>query len=596
MTAVTTPSDEQQQQTAFVANTTISSAQPFPSTIFQHFPTIGGSLGLSGTTSNDQNSGVAHLGHLGNPSVHTAVEVSSGLEPRDSWFQSLISQSSQHPGSSVSGIESNKSDDSSRPLGMPRLTDCRAMSSDSESDDISKSLSFLLAQQLGQQQQQQQNLHGDGVHNAKQSNIGLFAAAASPYYSAALTDMLEIGYDGNGSRRVISMPNPLGNLSFEIPINPPVHLDHPAAIGMSQPCNLMPSASCSIDDVDKFLTFQGSSALAASGMQASALGITESADKCTAANKKRKTKRPKLAGSGSCKSSPDICGGVDHAPLDFPPPLPFMNPALASRKSTHQAPVLPSDGNNQKVPRNDGTADNTSPPTKWPIIDHASNNSSRISTPLLLGSATTPGTPSTPSATAMSATAMSALLSHRVDRQMAASGARPLLFVRPRSKDGPARRRKRRCVSANNAPEPEQPLQSSMHEPSTPAAEISMDMAAHGEQHTLQWQRISEQRRRDAMRENFDLLKRMLPQAYMDSDDGRELARPVLLARFLRWVDDTLIEMETLKTEVAQLRSQVHFLTADSKSTASSANAVWQSAQQQLTQASSVMSYYPVSF
>ncbi|KAJ2866367.1 hypothetical protein GGI22_001297, partial [Coemansia erecta] len=447
------------------------------------------------------------------------------------------------------------------------------MSSDSESDDISKSLSFLLAQQLGQQQQQQQqqNLHGGGVQNAKQSNIGLFSAAAAasaPYYNAALTDMLEIGYDGNGSRRVISMPNPLGNLSFEIPINPPIHLDHSAAIGLSQPCNLMPSAGCSIDDVDNFLAFQVSSAPPeAAGMQASALGITESADKCPAAKKKRKTKRPKLAGSGSCKSSPDICGGADYATLDFPPPLPFMNPAFAPQKSTHQAPVLPLDGNNQNGARNDDKTDITSPPAKWPTIDYASNNSSRISTPLLLGSATTPGTPSTPSATAMSA-----LLSHRVDRQMAASGTRPLLFVRPRSKDGPARRRKRRCVSANNAPEPEQPLQSSVHEPSTPAAEISMDMAAHGEQHTLQWQRISEQRRRDAMRENFDLLKRMLPQAYMDSDDGRELARPVLLARFLRWVDDTLIEMEALKTEVAQLRSQVHILTADSKSTASSAN------------------------
>ncbi|OMJ13817.1 hypothetical protein AYI70_g8279 [Smittium culicis] len=45
------------------------------------------------------------------------------------------------------------------------------------------------------------------------------------------------------------------------------------------------------------------------------------------------------------------------------------------------------------------------------------------------------------------------------------------------------------------------------------------------------WQRISEQRRRDAMRENFDILKRMLPEQYSISDDGRDLARPVLLAR-----------------------------------------------------------------
>ncbi|PVU92284.1 hypothetical protein BB561_003939 [Smittium simulii] len=67
--------------------------------------------------------------------------------------------------------------------------------------------------------------------------------------------------------------------------------------------------------------------------------------------------------------------------------------------------------------------------------------------------------------------------------------------------------------------------------------------------------KISEQRRRDAMRENFELLKRMLPVEYMTSDDGRELARPVLLARFLRWVDDTLIELEIVKSENQKLKS-----------------------------------------
>ncbi|OMJ25112.1 hypothetical protein AYI69_g4402 [Smittium culicis] len=50
------------------------------------------------------------------------------------------------------------------------------------------------------------------------------------------------------------------------------------------------------------------------------------------------------------------------------------------------------------------------------------------------------------------------------------------------------------------------------------------------------WQRISEQRRRDAMRENFDILKRMLPEQYSISDDGRDLARPVLLARCKKFI------------------------------------------------------------
>ncbi|KAJ1666661.1 hypothetical protein IW140_002579 [Coemansia sp. RSA 1813] len=526
---------------------------------------------------------------MGDPAVCSTAET-SGLESRDCWFQSLISQSSQHP-SSVSGIGSNKDDKSSQPTGLPKLTNCRAMSSDSESDDISKSLSFLLAQQLGQQQQQQpQNLHGGGVHSAKQSNMGLFAG--SSYYNAALTDILEIGYDNNGSRRVISMPNPLGNLSFEIPINPPVHPEHSAMIGMSQPCEQVSAAiRCPIDDVDKFFVLQNSPADTVAGVQqaSSALGITEPANKYTAA-KKRKTKRQHSACSGSagpsCRSSPGICC-TDRNAMEFPPPLPFMPPSFASQQSVRQAPAHALDGNNQKDANNMNGADalNTSPPTKRPIIDFASNNSSRIGTPLLLDSAATmPGTPSTPSASSMSS-----LLSHRVDRQMAASGARPLLFVRPRSKEGPARRRKRRCVSANNAPESEPAA--GLHEPDTPTGIGGSDVAANGEQHTLQWQRISEQRRRDAMRENFDLLKRMLPQAYMDSDDGRELARPVLLARFLRWVDDTLIEMEALKTEVAQLRSQVHLLNTEAKPTS---NDIWKSSQQQST--SSVMPYYSVSF
>ncbi|KAJ2890779.1 hypothetical protein GGI21_006057, partial [Coemansia aciculifera] len=106
--------------------------------------------------------------------------------------------------------------------------------------------------------------------------------------------------------------------------------------------------------------------------------------------------------------------------------------------------------------------------------------------------------------------------------------------------DDAPRRRKRRCVSSGDA--------------IIAAAAKLEEGGVVEEEHSLQWQRISEQRRRDAMRENFDLLKRMLPQAYMASDDGRELARPVLLARFLRWVDDTLIEMEALKDEVARLR------------------------------------------
>ncbi|KAJ2658963.1 hypothetical protein IWW48_003761 [Coemansia sp. RSA 1200] len=677
MTAVTSASKEQQAATTV---TTISSAQSFPSTIFQHFPGIGGSLGLSNIstatpTGNQQSKGSSNgnalqSGHTGVPattssslsaaaadapsSTTSSSSSSSGLESRSYWFQSLMAQ--QHPKQPppMPGTEPNECNNGPHASSvMHKLHNGRTMVSAGEPDDISKSLSFLLAQQLGQQQQQQQQplpphaLHGGGgAHAVKQSgsnSVGLFAGPPACYNAAALTDMLEIGYDTNGSRRVISMPNPLGNLSFEIPINPPVHPDHSSVIGITQPpYSLMaqqqplppPTSSssssfslarcCSLDDVDKFLALQNPSVNGTTGgvcMQtttpplppphsdaaAAALGIAAGHAEKRVAAKRRKTRRqrsatPSGAMSRSGKSSPDITGCA----LDLPPPMPYYFPASAAQHSQSgcasggtAATAAAAAGNSQKGADGGDTATSA-----------ANSNSSRMGTPLLLGSATTPGTPSTPSG---SAAAMSTLLPpHRVDRQMAASGARPLLFVRPQPKEAAAaRRRKRRCVSAKcvsstaSAPASDSFCESGPPLPLlTPGAAASDDamssFSSNFEQNTLQWQRISEQRRRDAMRENFDLLKRMLPQSYMDSDDGRELARPVLLARFLRWVDDTLIEMEGLKAEVAQLRSQMHLITTASSNAAatSSSSTIWQSSTtQQPSASSSVLAYYhPVSF
>ncbi|KAJ1670439.1 Cell division control protein 3, partial [Coemansia sp. RSA 25] len=190
----------------------------------------------------------------------------------------------------------------------------------------------------------------------------------------------------------------------------------------------------------------------------------------------------------------------------------------------------------------------------------------------------TPSGMSTPTLTS----AASALIPHRVDRQLA-EASRPLFFVRPRTSDDQPRRRKRRCVSSGASLS--HPTKSdSIDAMRGDAAAAVGDGAASGkgdpEEPNLQWQRISEQRRRDAMRENFDLLKRMLPQGYMASDDGRELARPVLLARFLRWVDDTLIEMESLKGEVAHLRL--------AQSSAGAVAELWQQQQQQYSSAGGV--------
>ncbi|KAJ1674178.1 hypothetical protein EV182_003802, partial [Spiromyces aspiralis] len=145
---------------------------------------------------------------------------------------------------------------------------------------------------------------------------------------------------------------------------------------------------------------------------------------------------------------------------------------------------------------------------------------------------------------------------HRVDRQLAIT-QRPLLFVRPKNKHETPRKRRRRCMSSDAAKTLNGGSSGIMADDGRGSSNDSEAGAADNNNREnmscLQWQRISEQRRRDAMRENFDLLKRMLPTEYMHSDDGRELARPVLLARFLRWVDDKLIEMETLRSELARL-------------------------------------------
>ncbi|KAJ2785590.1 hypothetical protein GGI15_001863 [Coemansia interrupta] len=156
-------------------------------------------------------------------------------------------------------------------------------------------------------------------------------------------------------------------------------------------------------------------------------------------------------------------------------------------------------------------------------------------------------------AAALSDTTSSMLIPHRVDRQLAAA-ARPLLFVRPTDINDKPRRRKRRCISKDTPLSADPAATPASSDEALAVTLTETDKDAADNHNSVQWQRISEQRRRDAMRESFDLLKRMLPQSYMTSDDGRELARPVLLARFLRWVDDTLIEMEGLKAEVARLR------------------------------------------
>ncbi|RKP34656.1 hypothetical protein BJ085DRAFT_34869, partial [Dimargaris cristalligena] len=60
--------------------------------------------------------------------------------------------------------------------------------------------------------------------------------------------------------------------------------------------------------------------------------------------------------------------------------------------------------------------------------------------------------------------------------------------------------------------------------------------------------KVAEQKRRDAMKEAFERLKKIVPPYVLESEDGRDLARPVLLARAVDY-------MEQLTREVHSLRS-----------------------------------------
>ncbi|PIA16784.1 hypothetical protein COEREDRAFT_15013 [Coemansia reversa NRRL 1564] len=429
-----------------------------------------------------------------------------------------------------------------------------------DSDDISKTLSFLLSQQFSQGSQVQQAQLPTGGSNMMQSQfqgIGSFKGAdnmnmrtQSSDYSTALTDMLEIGYD-NGSRRVISMPNPLGNLSFELPINPPVQQST-----MSMPLagqSYLAKGNIGFRTAAPFKAPQPQSAFVVQNTQGSAAleyprqlsstgllgGGGSTGGLLGICAEPGLGSMPAISASRSFSAAYEVDGGltgssdarVSGSSSPEEPISQQLSPQLSAAirsRTRRRRPPVPARLMGGRLA---GEKAYTAAPSPA-AMDDTCNGNSTVSTPLLSSS------------TAGEAT--SVLVPHRVDRQLAAAGARPLLFVRPSDKESQTRRRKRRCVSSTEVHEYVEGIGG--------VDTSSLDGKSVGNVQNTQWQRISEQRRRDAMRENFDLLKRMLPQEYMDSDDGRELARPVLLSRFLRWVDDTLIEMENLKTEVARLQ------------------------------------------
>ncbi|KAJ1963018.1 hypothetical protein IWQ62_003350 [Dispira parvispora] len=59
--------------------------------------------------------------------------------------------------------------------------------------------------------------------------------------------------------------------------------------------------------------------------------------------------------------------------------------------------------------------------------------------------------------------------------------------------------------------------------------------------------KVAEQKRRDAMKEAFERLKKLMPRAILETDDGRELARPMILARAVDYMEQLIQEVHSLR-------------------------------------------------
>ncbi|KAJ2695695.1 hypothetical protein H4218_005111 [Coemansia sp. IMI 209128] len=515
-----------------------------------------------------------------------------------SWMQALMAQpgSLYQPATNGFALAHQTIDGSPRAGNVRATGELQMQSSDSDSDDISKSLSYLLNQHINQSG----TSAGSSQYHGRQQpgELMLPNGGGSVSYSSALNSMLEIGYDGG--RRVISMPNPLDSLSLDLPIHPPPSLPPQSVVqpilGL-MPGHLMNGKNAAI------MGYGSSTPVGTSTPQYSFLG----------AGLQMPSSATNLGGQGVVRPSGECMSSFlefGHSGMTFattpnfnpqqppirssivPPPsieLDASKSALGISTGKRGTPNAAARGTKRsvsasvEVPKETNTRNRRGrlssaksvtgvatrasvAGSKQAALSESKSEStlklkggvsrdsvfqsphsaahSAFATPAMHSALGTPSGMSTPTL----ASAVSALIPHRVDRQLA-EASRPLFFVRPRTSDDQPRRRKRRCVSSGASLS-----HSTKSNDTSDLSGLVKPGECDAEEPNLQWQRISEQRRRDAMRENFDLLKRMLPQGYMASDDGRELARPVLLARFLRWVDDTLIEMESLKSEVAHLR------------------------------------------
>ncbi|KAJ2470547.1 hypothetical protein GGI02_002853 [Coemansia sp. RSA 2322] len=461
------------------------------------------------------------------------ASASSGFDDhmQNNWMQAFISQHSALYQTPTDGYGFGQGSGSPSTASAVVKTEFQQQqSSDSDSDEISKSISYFLGQQLNQQPPQGSSGPAAMHFATRQQPSGLMVPHSSGGgdYGAALRSMLEMGYDGGS--RVISMPNPLDSLALDIPIHPPPPPPVPPQAIVQPVLGLLPGPLM-MGAKDSAAALCPPSMPAGSGMPG-ILGFSHP-EVPFAVTPGTADSLPSLigsCGSGAAQPAAPVIGrsalGIITAPGKRVSA--HLAASAAKRSASAGGSAAPKSGGSVRARRGRLSTTPAAELRRAGLAEAAVRSG---------GESPSCGSP------VLSSSASSALIPHRVDRQLAAA-SRPLFFVRPRASDEQPRRRKRRCVSSGGAGAFDDAC----------GAAAAAEGGDGAEEPSLQWQRISEQRRRDAMRENFDLLKRMMPQGYMASDDGRELARPVLLARFLRWVDDTLIEMEALKSEVASLR------------------------------------------
>ncbi|KAJ2815665.1 hypothetical protein GGI24_005974, partial [Coemansia furcata] len=416
-----------------------------------------------------------------------------------SWMQAFMAQSGalyQPAPANNYALAHPTADGSPRAGNVQTAGEFQTQSSDSDSDDISKSLSYLLNQHINQSGST--SAVSSQYHSRQQSGLMLpHSAGGSINYGSALSSMLEMGYDGG--RRVISMPNPLDSLSLDLPIHPPHSLPPQSVVqpmlglvpghlmGGKNPAAMSYASATPVGtSTPQFNFFSGNSGLhlpptagramtrpggecMSSFLELGHSGMTFATP--TSFNPNQPPIRSNIAvppssidhdasksalgittGKHGTSTAAAVTRGTKRSVSDS-----VETPKGASMRSRRGRPPV---AKNTVVATTRASVAGSKHPTlvesklefkpKGGVVSHDpvfqsphSTVHSAFATPSMHSVLGTPSGMSTPTLVS----AVSSLIPHRVDRQLA-EASRPLFFVRPRTSEEQPRRRKRRCVSS----------------------------------------------------------------------------------------------------------------------------------------------------